>query len=81
MSVIAAFHSVAPAAGRRGRGLRAVLSAAIDRLAASPLDSTVLRAMGKEPASARRAGMRAHWRSVTTADGGTRLEATWRPAR
>ncbi|MFE2411702.1 hypothetical protein ACFXDE_25455 [Kitasatospora sp. NPDC059408] len=81
MSVIAAFHSAVPAAGRRGRGLRAALSAAVERLAASPLDSTVLQAMGKESASARRAALRAQWHPVTTAEGTTRLEATWRTAR
>lgn len=81
MSVNAAFHSAAPAAGRRGRGLRAALRTAVERLAASPLDSTVLQAMGKEPASARRAAPRAQWRPVTTADGTTRPEAARRPAR
>ncbi|MEE1786202.1 hypothetical protein PUR71_25360 [Streptomyces sp. SP17BM10] len=81
MSVIAAFHSAVPAAGRRGRGLRAAFRAAVERLAASPLDSTVLQAMGKEPASARRAALRAQWHPAATVDGPTRLDATWRPAR
>ncbi|MBV6699923.1 hypothetical protein [Kitasatospora aureofaciens] len=46
MSVNAAFHSAVPVVGRRGRGLRAAFSAVLDRLAASPLDSPVLQAMG-----------------------------------
>ncbi|MEV7603607.1 hypothetical protein AB0O91_40180 [Kitasatospora sp. NPDC089797] len=81
MSVIAAFHSVVPDVRRRGPGLRAVFSQVLDRLAASPLDSSVLGAMGAPRSTERPAGLHAEWHTVTRADGSTALEADWRPGR
>ncbi|MFE6054014.1 hypothetical protein ACFQ6N_24955 [Kitasatospora sp. NPDC056446] len=77
MSVIAAFHSVVPDVRRRGHGLRAVLSRALERLAASPLDNSVLGALG----APRPPRLHARWRAVTGPDGRTALEATWHPDR
>ncbi|WP_327064775.1 hypothetical protein [Kitasatospora sp. NBC_01302] len=79
MSVSAAFHSVVPDIGRRGHALRAAFSSVLDRLAASPLDSSVLQAVGAPRRTpVERTALRAHWRAVTREDGTTRLEATWR---
>ncbi|MFJ9774524.1 hypothetical protein ACIRVF_25345 [Kitasatospora sp. NPDC101157] len=55
MSVVTAFHSVAPGSRRRGHGLRAAFALVLERLASSPLDSPVLGAMGA-PRSASRPG-------------------------
>lgn len=46
MSVIAAFRSPVPDVRRRSRTLRAALSLVVARLAASPLDSSVLGVIG-----------------------------------
>ncbi|MFJ9455856.1 hypothetical protein ACIRST_12325 [Kitasatospora sp. NPDC101447] len=75
--------------GRRRAGLTALgalaaLTAVRRRLAASPLDSTVLHAVGAPstaPTSGRTGGLRARWQTTTAPDGTTRLEATWHPAR
>ncbi|MFD8706762.1 hypothetical protein ACFV1W_29870 [Kitasatospora sp. NPDC059648] len=56
MSVVTAFHSVAPGARRRGRGLRAGFALVRERLAASPLDSPVLGATGAPRSTSRPAG-------------------------
>ncbi|MBO1414213.1 hypothetical protein [Streptomyces sp. FH025] len=53
MSVIAAFHSVGPGTRRHGHGLRAAFARVLERLAASPLDSSVLGAMGAPRSTAR----------------------------
>ncbi|MFF4820851.1 hypothetical protein ACFY2K_40455 [Kitasatospora sp. NPDC001309] len=82
MSVVAAFHSVVPDVRRRGQGLRAAFAQVLERLAASPLDSPVLGAMGAPRSTDRPAtGLHAHWHTVTRADGSTALEADWRPGR
>lgn len=81
MSVVAAFHSVVPDVRRRGHGLRAAFSQVLERLAASPLDSPVLGAMGAPRSTERPAGLHAHWHTVTREDGRTVLEADWRPGR
>ncbi|MFE4518668.1 hypothetical protein ACFRMQ_31310 [Kitasatospora sp. NPDC056783] len=46
MSVLAAFHSALPDARRHGRGLRTACARVLERLAASPLDNSVLGALG-----------------------------------
>ncbi|MFJ9448481.1 hypothetical protein ACIRRH_42795 [Kitasatospora sp. NPDC101235] len=89
MTVVAAFRPARPSTDR-GR-LRSVLAAVGRRLAASPLDSSVLRAApapaagpagaGNGPAGAGAGGLRARWRTVATPAGTTRLEATWHPGR
>ncbi|MET8543592.1 hypothetical protein ABZW03_23515 [Kitasatospora sp. NPDC004799] len=58
MSVLAAFHSVVPDVRRRGQGLRTACTRVLDRLAASPLDSTVLGALGAPRPDARPDGTR-----------------------
>lgn len=70
-------------AGLAAPGALAALPAVGPRLAASPLDSTVLHAVGAStaPTSGRTGGLRARWRTTTAPDGATRLEATWHPAR
>ncbi|MEU1286078.1 hypothetical protein [Kitasatospora sp. NPDC005856] len=85
MSVLAAFHSVVPDVRRHGHGLRTTVAQVLDRLAASPLDNTVLGAIGTprpttRPAT-RPAGLHARWRRSTSPDGSTALEATWHQAR
>ncbi|MEV7189725.1 hypothetical protein [Kitasatospora sp. NPDC093102] len=80
MSIVAAFHPTVLSAGR-GR-LRAALAAMGRRLAESPLDSPVLRAVAAQsPATPgpRPVRPRARWRVATAPDGTTRLEATWHP--
>ncbi|MFI9359493.1 hypothetical protein ACIG5E_00285 [Kitasatospora sp. NPDC053057] len=81
MSIVAAFQPTLPSTDR-GR-LRAALAAVGRRLAASPLDSPVLRAAapaaplpGDRPLPLR-ASWRASWRTVTAPDGTPRLEASW----
>ncbi|MFJ8473484.1 hypothetical protein [Kitasatospora sp. NPDC094011] len=81
MSVVAAFHSVVPDVRRPGHGLRAAFSQVLERLAASPLDSSVLGAMGAPRSTDRPAGLHAHWHTVTREDGSTALEADWHPGR
>ncbi|MFG2847297.1 hypothetical protein ACGF12_29600 [Kitasatospora sp. NPDC048296] len=56
MSVSAAFHSDVPDVRHRARRLRAALSTVLERLAASPLDSPVLGALGAPRSTARPAG-------------------------
>ncbi|MET8628050.1 hypothetical protein ABZW30_30645 [Kitasatospora sp. NPDC004669] len=56
MSVFAAFHSDVPDVRHRAHGLRTAFSTVLDRLAASPLDSSVLGAMGAPRSTARPAG-------------------------
>ncbi|MFF4380825.1 hypothetical protein [Kitasatospora sp. NPDC001547] len=46
MSVLAAFRSVVPDVRRHGHGLRTACARVLDRLAAGPLDNTVLGALG-----------------------------------
>ncbi|MFE5585804.1 hypothetical protein [Kitasatospora sp. NPDC056531] len=53
MSVSAAFHSDVPDVRHRAHRLRAALSTVLDRLAASPLDSPVLGALGAPRSTAR----------------------------
>ncbi|MFF7988817.1 hypothetical protein ACFZDG_03355 [Kitasatospora xanthocidica] len=77
MSVSTAFHSVVPDVRHRSRSLRSALARVLDRLAASPLDSSVLGALG----APRPARPRAHWHPVTRPDGTTALEASWEPDR
>ncbi|MFD9689194.1 hypothetical protein ACFXPX_21220 [Kitasatospora sp. NPDC059146] len=84
MSIVAAFQPALPSTDR-GR-LRAALAAVGRRLAASPLDNTVLRAVGAPAPSPapglpndRPTRMRASWHSVTGPDGTARLEASWHP--
>ncbi|MFF2119965.1 hypothetical protein ACFVXH_21810 [Kitasatospora sp. NPDC058184] len=81
MSVLAAFHSDVPDARRQGHGLRGACARVLDRLAASPLDSTVLGALGAPRPAARPAGLRARWHPVPRPDGTTALESTWHPDR
>ncbi|MFJ9443438.1 hypothetical protein ACIRRH_16425 [Kitasatospora sp. NPDC101235] len=71
MSVLAAFHSVVPDVRRHGHGLRAAVTRVLDRLTASPLDNTVLGAMGRP----RPAAVRTHRHLVPRPDGATPLEA------
>ncbi|MDH6108543.1 hypothetical protein P3T36_007713 [Kitasatospora sp. MAP12-15] len=87
MTVLGAFHRRPPlAAAAVLEPVRSALSAVVQRLADSPLDSTVLQALGGTAASrtVRPAGrtvrMRASWRTVTAADGTRHLEAHWDPA-
>ncbi|MFF2145546.1 hypothetical protein [Kitasatospora sp. NPDC058190] len=56
MSVSAAFHSDVPDVRHRARRLRAALATVLERLAASPLDSPVLGALGAPRSTARPAG-------------------------
>ncbi|MFE4513097.1 hypothetical protein ACFRMQ_02715 [Kitasatospora sp. NPDC056783] len=90
MTIVAAFQPTRPTTDR-GR-LRSTLAAVGRRLAASPLDNTVLRAVpapsagpadGTANGTAGRGtgGLRARWRTVTAPDGTARLEATWHPGR
>ncbi|MBO1416073.1 hypothetical protein [Streptomyces sp. FH025] len=84
MSIVAAFQPVLPSTDR-GR-LRAALAAVGRRLAASPLENSVLQAVATPvgaPVGAAPSGhqvrMRARWHTVTDQSGTTRLEATWHP--
>ncbi|MEV7770915.1 hypothetical protein [Kitasatospora sp. NPDC086791] len=98
MTIVAAFRPDRPSTDRgRPRAVLAALTAVGRRLAASPLDNTVLQATaapaiaptgaptrgpaGGHAGSRRTSGMRARWRTATAPDGTTRLEATWHPAR
>ncbi|MER8105967.1 hypothetical protein [Kitasatospora sp. NPDC094016] len=92
MAVLGAFHrrhplpAAALAAPARGP-VAATLSAIVRRLADSPLDNSVLQAVGAPTASSgtgaarRTARMRASRRAVTAPDGARRLEARWGPGR
>ncbi|MEV7189081.1 hypothetical protein [Kitasatospora sp. NPDC093102] len=75
MSVLAAFHSVVPDVRRHGHGLRTAVTRVLDRLTASPLDNTVLGAMG----TPRPTGPRARRHPAPRPDGATPLEATGDP--
>lgn len=84
MTVLSAFQRRPFHSGARTRGSAGATPAAIlRRLADSPLDSSVLQAIGGAPASgalgaARRgSGMTASWQPVTGPDGVQRLEARW----
>ncbi|MFF2613194.1 hypothetical protein DR950_34810 [Kitasatospora xanthocidica] len=89
MTIVAVFRPTRPSTDR-GR-LRSTLAAVGRRLAASPLDNSVLRAApapaagpaggGGGPAAAGTGGLRARWRTVPAPDGTARLEATWHPGR
>ncbi|MFJ1706592.1 hypothetical protein [Kitasatospora sp. NPDC088346] len=88
MAVLGASHTHAPRTSTTARGSAlALLTAVLRRLAASPLDSPVLQAIGGPVGGGGDGGgptrptvrMRAGWRTVTTADGTRRLEAHWRP--
>ncbi|MFI9321621.1 hypothetical protein ACIGXI_17810 [Kitasatospora aureofaciens] len=80
MSIVAAFRPALPSTDR-GR-LRAALAAVGRRLAASPLDNSVLRAVAAPTApNGRPPRLRASWHTVTAPDGAARLEASWRPDR
>ncbi|MFJ8476125.1 hypothetical protein [Kitasatospora sp. NPDC094011] len=78
MSIVAAFQPTLPSTDR-GR-LRAALAAVGRRLAASPLDNSVLQSVAA-PHGDRPLRPRAAWRTVTAPDGSTRLEASWHPGR
>ncbi|MFJ3218006.1 hypothetical protein ACIPLC_19035 [Kitasatospora sp. NPDC086801] len=92
MTVLGAFHRRPPlpvaalAAPARG-SVAATLSAIVRRLADSPLDSSVLQAVGAPTASGgtgaahRAVRMRASWRTATAPDGSRHLEAHWDPGR
>ncbi|MFJ9771490.1 hypothetical protein ACIRVF_09610 [Kitasatospora sp. NPDC101157] len=83
MSIVAAFRPALPSTDR-GR-LRAALAAVGRRLAASPLDNSVLQAVAAPTVpngpTGRPTRLRASWRTVTAPDGTARLEASWRPGR
>ncbi|MEU6972662.1 hypothetical protein AB0A71_34080 [Kitasatospora aureofaciens] len=86
MSIVAAFRPALPSTDR-GR-LRAALAAVGRRLAASPLDNSVLQAVAAPTAptasngpTGRPTRLRASWHTVTAPDGAARLEASWRPGR
>ncbi|MEU3571275.1 hypothetical protein AB0E96_23055 [Kitasatospora sp. NPDC036755] len=85
MSVPAAFHSVVPDVRRHGHGLRTACARVLDRLAASPLDNTVLGAIGAPLPAARPVprpdGLRARWHPAPRPDGTSALEATWHAER
>ncbi|MFI2609726.1 hypothetical protein [Kitasatospora sp. NPDC018619] len=81
MSVLAAFHSVVPDVRRHGHGLRTACVRVLDRLAASPLDSTVLGAVGAPRPSARADALRARRHPVARPDGSAGSDATRRPGR
>lgn len=91
MTTVATLRPARPSTDRSRQrvGLAALaalgaLTAVVRRLAASPLDSTVLHAVGAPsaaPAGGRTGGLRARWRTTAAPDGTTRLEATWHPAR
>ncbi|MEV7023439.1 hypothetical protein [Kitasatospora sp. NPDC093558] len=79
MSVTAFFHPTTRTAPQRG--LRAALAGALagvlGRIAAGPLDSSVLQAIGSQPPAGPPVRLRARWEAVTAADGSTRLCARW----
>ncbi|HJD81861.1 hypothetical protein [Kitasatospora aureofaciens] len=80
MSIVAAFQPTLPSTDR-GR-LRAALAAVGRRLAASPLDNSVLQAVAAPTApNGRPTRLRARWHTVTAPDGTARLEASWHPGR
>ncbi|MBV6695806.1 hypothetical protein [Kitasatospora aureofaciens] len=74
MSVVAFFH---PTRTLPRRGLRTALSGLLDRIAASPLDSSVLQAVDAQAPAGPPVRMRARWEAVTAADGSSRLRASW----
>lgn len=75
MSVTAIFHPTTRTAPPRG--LRAALSGALGRVAAGPIDDTVLRAIGSRAPAGPPVRLRARWEAVTAADGTARLRARW----
>lgn len=84
MTVLSAFQRRPFHSGARTlESARVVLAAVVRRLVDSPLDSSVLQAMGGATASgsvgtaARGKGLSATWRPVTGPDGVHRLEARW----
>ncbi|MFJ8390726.1 hypothetical protein ACIQ9Q_40840 [Streptomyces sp. NPDC094438] len=85
MSVLTAIHIplVGHAPARNRGAVRARFAHIWHRLADSPLDSTVLRALPgpaiarTPPERARHAGPHAHWHTVAGPDGRRHLEATW----
>ncbi|MGV9267523.1 hypothetical protein ACWDRR_22985 [Kitasatospora sp. NPDC003701] len=86
MAVLGAFQRLPFHSGARSRGSAgAALAAVVRRLADSPLDSSVLRAVGGATASGAvgggRGGLSAAWRSVAGPDGVRRLEARWESGR
>nr|BFD95151.1 hypothetical protein KitaXyl93_65110 [Kitasatospora sp. Xyl93] len=81
MSVLAAFRSVVPDVRRHGHGLRTACARVLDRLAAGPLDNTVLGALGTPRPDTRPAGPRARCRPAPQRDGTPALEAGRHPER
>ncbi|WP_380282194.1 hypothetical protein [Kitasatospora purpeofusca] len=84
MTVLSAFQRRPfPSGTHAGECAGSALAAIVRRLAASPLDSSVLQAVGGATASgavaaARRGGgLSATWRPVVGPDGTRRLEARW----
>ncbi|WP_051742716.1 hypothetical protein [Kitasatospora sp. MBT66] len=84
MTVLSVFQRRPLHSGTRAReSAGATLAAVVRRLADSPLDSSVLQAVGGASASgpagaARRGGgLSATWRTVAAPDGTRRLEARW----
>ncbi|MFD5609532.1 hypothetical protein [Kitasatospora sp. NPDC127060] len=81
MSVLAGFHSVVPDVRHRGPGLRAACARVLERLSASPLDSSVLGALGAPRSTARPAGPQAHRHPATRTDGSAAMAADRHPGR
>ncbi|MFB8240452.1 hypothetical protein ACFC58_28310 [Kitasatospora purpeofusca] len=84
MTVLSVFQRRPLHSGTRAReSAGASLAAIVRRLADSPLDSTVLQAVGGASASGavgaahRGGGLSATWRPVVAPDGTRRLEARW----
>ncbi|MFB8204160.1 hypothetical protein [Kitasatospora purpeofusca] len=87
MTVLSVFQRRPLHSGTRAwESAGSTLAAVLRRLAASPLDSTVLQAVGvasgSGPAGAARrgGGLSATWRPVVAPDGTRRLEARWESA-
>ncbi|MFI9330240.1 hypothetical protein ACIGZJ_22175 [Kitasatospora sp. NPDC052868] len=88
MTVLSGFQRRPFHVGTRAReSAGAALAAVLRRLADSPLDSSVLQAVGGASGSGaaggarRSSGMSATWRSVTGPDGVGRLETHWEADR
>ncbi|MCX4688567.1 hypothetical protein OG401_30445 [Kitasatospora purpeofusca] len=84
MAVLSGFQRRPFHVGTRAReSVGVALAAVLRRLADSPLDSSVLQAVGGASGSGegggvrRSRGMSADWRTVTGPDGVGRLEARW----
>ncbi|MFF3157952.1 hypothetical protein [Streptomyces sp. NPDC057910] len=85
MSLLTAIHIplIGHAPARKPGAIQARFAHILRRLADSPMDSTVIRALpgptaARTPsARTRHAGPHAHWHTVTGPDGHNHLEATW----